>query len=184
MSIVYRHRRLDTNTVFYVGMGCNLKRAYSKRNRNIYWNNIVKKAGYVVEVLIKDLSQEEAFDLEILMIKEYGRKDLNKGLLCNLTDGGDGRSNAITTLKTRLIRSENAKKEYKPMPSRGLIKKETRSQKVLDKETGIVYETIVDACIVAKITLRHFKRCLYNERPNYTSFELIGEKQKYKCREK
>jgi hypothetical protein len=184
MSIVYRHRRLDTNEVFYVGMGCNTKRAHSKRNRSVYWVNIVKKAGYVVEILCENISQKEAFDLEIMLISEYGRKDLNNGLLCNLTAGGEGRKNVITSLETRLIRSKKGKKELKNMPKRGIIKKETRSQKVIDNKTGIIYDTIIDACIISNITLRHFKRCLYNERPNYTSFELIGEKQKYKCRKK
>ena len=184
MSIIYRHRRLDNNQIFYVGVGVNEKRAFVKRNRSLFWNNITSKTKYNVEIIQENLSQEDAFELEIFLIELYGRKDIKTGILCNLTDGGDGRTNVITSLKTRLIRSKKAIKEIKNMPVRGIIKKETRSQKVIDNNTGIIYETIIDACIISNITLRHFKRCLYGERPNYTSFELIGEKQQYKCRKK
>lgn len=42
---LYRHIRLDTNEVFYIGVSCNAnyKRAYSKTHRNQFWENIVKK---------------------------------------------------------------------------------------------------------------------------------------------
>jgi hypothetical protein len=182
MSIIYRHRRLDNNQIFYIGVGVNEKRAFVKRNRSLFWNNITSKTKYNVEIIQENLSQEDAFELEIFLIELYGRKDIKTGILCNLTDGGDGRTNVITSLKTRLIMSKNAIKEIKNMQTRGVLKKETRSQKVIDNNTGIIYDTIIDAAIIANITLRHFKRCLYGERPNYTTFELIGEKQKYKCR--
>ena len=40
MAYVYRHIRLDKNQPFYIGVGKNdndLKRAFSKCNRNSYW---------------------------------------------------------------------------------------------------------------------------------------------------
>lgn len=39
---------------------------------------------------MSDLSEEDAFDLEKFLIQEIGRKNINKGPLVNLTDGGDG----------------------------------------------------------------------------------------------
>lgn len=42
---VYQHIRLDTNEVFYIGIG-NIKRPYIISNRNIHWKNIVNKVGY------------------------------------------------------------------------------------------------------------------------------------------
>ncbi len=37
MAIVYKHIRLDNDTVFYIGIGKNQKRPYSKNYRNKYW---------------------------------------------------------------------------------------------------------------------------------------------------
>jgi hypothetical protein len=184
MAIVYRHRRLDTNKIFYIGVGVDEKRAFTKRSRNIFWNNIINKTDYSVEIIQKNLSQEEAFELEIFLIELYGRKDINTGILCNLTDGGDGRRNIIVNLETRMkISVTNTNKNHNPI-IRGTKKKETRNKYVLDTSTGKVYNTIIDACNIANISLRHFKRCLYGERANYTGFELVDEKQKYKCRKK
>ena len=87
--MVYRHRRKDNNEVFYVGVG-RKKRPYSMYSRNKFWYNIVNKTDYDVEILAKNLSAEDAYELEILLIKEYGRRDLKTGTLCNLTEGGEG----------------------------------------------------------------------------------------------
>lgn len=88
--IVYRHKRLDNGIVFYIGIGKRKERAFSKIGRNNYWKRIVDKYGYEVEIISKDLSREDAIELEIFLIKEYGRKDLNKGSLSNMTNGGEG----------------------------------------------------------------------------------------------
>lgn len=90
MAIVYRHRRLDNNEVFYVGIGKGLERVYSKNNRSKYWNRVVEKHQRTVEILASDLSWEEACELEIFLIQEYGRKNLGLGNLINMTDGGEG----------------------------------------------------------------------------------------------
>lgn len=90
MAIVYSHTRLDNNTVFYIGIGNEYKRAYSKHSRNSYWNNIVSKTDYKVNILFENLTWDEACKKEVELISLYGRKDLKKGLLANLTDGGDG----------------------------------------------------------------------------------------------
>lgn len=99
---VYRHIRLDINEIFYIGVGSkNLNRnhysieseyhrAYSKNNRNMYWKNITSKHEYIVEILIESEDHNFIKDKEIEFIKIYGRKDLKKGLLVNLTNGGDG----------------------------------------------------------------------------------------------
>jgi len=86
---IYRHLKPD-GTVFYIGMGSNIKRPYSKRNRNNYWKNIINKYGYEVQILSQNLSKKEVCDLEILLIEYYGRIDLGLGTLVNMTKGGDG----------------------------------------------------------------------------------------------
>ena len=61
---LYRHIRLDKNEPFYIGVGTKgdykhtktiseYKRAYSKGKRNTFWNNIVNKTGYEVEILLE-----------------------------------------------------------------------------------------------------------------------------------
>lgn len=37
MAVVYQHRRKDTNEIFYIGMGRDINRAYSKHSRNKYY---------------------------------------------------------------------------------------------------------------------------------------------------
>jgi hypothetical protein len=100
MYFLYRHIRLDTNQPFYIGVGkkpktyrsyrAEYQRAFIKDKRNIYWKRIVEKAGYKVEILFEADSSEEIFQKEKEFIALYGRSDLKTGILCNLTDGGDG----------------------------------------------------------------------------------------------
>lgn len=90
MAIVYQHRRKDANIIFYVGIGKNLKRAYSKKSRSKYWKDITKNHEYLVEILFDDISWEYACEIEIKLIQQYGRRDLGTGELVNLTSGGDG----------------------------------------------------------------------------------------------
>ena len=66
-TTVYRHRRLDTNEIFYVGIGRE-RRPYSKKDRNEHWKNIVSKYGYTVEIIAEDLSKEDACELEVFLI--------------------------------------------------------------------------------------------------------------------
>ena len=97
MAIVYRHRRLDTNEVFYVGIGKFLRRAYRKDQRNQWWTHIANKADYKVELLESDIPWEDACELEVFLIQEYGRKDLGTGCLVNMTNGGEGAFGRVLT---------------------------------------------------------------------------------------
>lgn len=86
---VYFHVNKKTSAVFYVGMG-NKRRPYMTQGRNKWWRSIVKKYGYDITIVHDNLKWEDAIDLEISYIASIGRRDLNKGTLVNLTDGGDG----------------------------------------------------------------------------------------------
>jgi hypothetical protein len=98
MAIVYQHKRLDNNELFYIGIGKTEKRAYSKNGRNRYWNRIALKVGYKVEIIFEGLTWKEACNKEKELIKEYGRKDLNTGILVNMTSGGEGTLEILKTL--------------------------------------------------------------------------------------
>lgn len=92
MAYLYRHIRLDKNVPFYIGIGKsdnNFNRAYSDKCRNLYWNNIKNTCEYRVEILLYDLTWEEAASKEIEFIKLYG-KISQGGTLCNISDGGNG----------------------------------------------------------------------------------------------
>jgi hypothetical protein len=101
MAIVYKHIRLDTGKPFYFGIGKTESRAYSTNNRNLFWKNIVSKTDYRVEILFRGLTWEEACEKEKEFIKLYGRVDLGTGILCNMTDGGDGQLGVVYTDRRR-----------------------------------------------------------------------------------
>jgi hypothetical protein len=64
--------------------------------------------GEIPKIKIQDdLSEEEAFFLEIQLIKHIGR--FPNGPLTNMTDGGDGASGAIRTKETRIKQGIAAK---------------------------------------------------------------------------
>jgi hypothetical protein len=110
-AYVYTHTRLDTNEIFYVGIGLqdNYKRASFRYSRTKHWNNIVKKCGWKVDIVADKLTWEDACKKEIELIKKYGRVDLGTGTLVNLTDGGEGPLNRITTPETRAKMSKTRK---------------------------------------------------------------------------
>ena len=97
---VYQHIRKDKNTIFYIGIGkiredslattdkMKHYRAYSKQGRNPIWKAITNKSEYSVEIISTGITKEEAIILEIQLIEKYG-KIKNKGLLSNISDGGE-----------------------------------------------------------------------------------------------
>lgn len=89
MAVVYQHRRLDTNEVFYVGIGETKKRSRVFHGRSIDWMQIAKESDISVEILFENIAIEDARKIEINLIKKYGRQDLGLGPLVNLTDGGE-----------------------------------------------------------------------------------------------
>ena len=69
-------------TPYYVGKG-QTKRAYRKEGPEDKSNVIIVESG---------LLEEDAFELEIELISQYGRVDIGTGILRNKTDGGEGGS--------------------------------------------------------------------------------------------
>jgi hypothetical protein len=117
MPHVYRHIRLDTNMPFYIGIGLDdiPKRAYEVgKRRSEFWNRIVNKHGYEVDILFENIPIELAKEKEKEFIALYGRIDLGTGTLCNLTDGGDGCNGWKATEET-LVKMRAAS-IYIPLP--------------------------------------------------------------------
>ena len=111
MALVYRHRRLDNNDVFYVGIASRSDRPISKKYRNSHWHNVVNKAGFNAEIIVDGISIEDAKELECLLISCYGRADLGTGKLVNLTSGGDGLCNISESTKNKMRLSQLGKKQ-------------------------------------------------------------------------
>lgn len=106
-KVIYRHLK-PNGEVFYIGIG-SLKRAFSDKGRNRFWERVAIKCGYEVQILKSNLSWEEAAELEIYLISFYGRRDLGTGTLVNLTEGGDGVINLSDESRKRLSDSKKGK---------------------------------------------------------------------------
>lgn len=107
---LYRHIREDSGNPFYIGIGTRQRghndksiylRAYTKANRSEFWENITNKTDYYVEILYESKSIEEIKRKEIEFIKLYGRRE-NGGMLCNMTDGGDGLNTSNVSVTKRM----------------------------------------------------------------------------------
>lgn len=143
---LYRHIRLDTNEPFYIGIGTvdkdrsigshekNYRRAYSKNGRTNFWKRIVEKINYEVEILLESDDYEFIKQKEIEFIALYGRRDLGKGTLVNLTDGGDGATRAKRTAES----IQKQKDHYKntPHPTKGIPRTEETKAKMREACKG------------------------------------------------
>lgn len=138
MSYVYRHIRLDKNQPFYIGIGKDesYKRAYDKTRRNNFWKNVVAKSDYEVEILMDELTWEQACEKEKEFISLYGRKDLNTGTLVNLTDGGEGGS-GMSELTKRIISQKMKNKKCALGTKRTNQFRENASEKMKGKKNAL-----------------------------------------------
>ena len=108
MYYVYSYLRED-NSPYYIGKGKE-GRAFTKGCKEIK----PPKDKTKIKIIKENLTEQDAFDLEILYILMFGRKDLDTGILRNKTDGGDGASGTIVSPETRRKRSERMKGVKRP----------------------------------------------------------------------
>ncbi len=87
---VYKHVRLDTREVFYIGKGHGNRASHTKRNK--YWMRIVGKTPYKISIIRDHLHEEDAFKLEKFFIAKYKNKGQCKA---NFTQGGEGTSGLV-----------------------------------------------------------------------------------------
>lgn len=128
---VYLHLKEDTKEPFYVGKGKG-QRALFKNGRSEFWQNVVKKHGYLIKIIMSELSEEQALSLEqvtIANLKEIGVK------LCNLTNGGDGVSGMKHSDASKMKMS--LAKKGKPSPLKGIPKTAEHIEKIASKKRGI-----------------------------------------------
>lgn len=202
-TCVYRHRRLDNNEVFYIGIG-NTERPYKKykSNRSKYWHNIINKTDYEVEIISSNLDVETAKELEIFLIQLYGRKDLGLGTLVNMTDGGDGCLNLKHSEETRkkqglgrknkpisesqilaIINANTGKKmsEESKIKMRLNNKKKliaigsVKKKKIIDTITGEIFNSMQECARVKNINYSTLQRSIKGKGKMFKHFKILND---------
>lgn len=126
---------------FYIGQGrhsgykISNKKRYSRaykthyngnKNTNVlaYCQNVANKleslgTPHTVEILYDNLTLEEVNNMEKLLIKRLGRRNIKTGILCNLTDGGEQNPMDDETIKRKhkeLMESKEQRMKQKCKP--------------------------------------------------------------------
>ena len=184
---IYRHLRKDSGEPFYIGLGkvYNPKakshekyysRAFQKTKRNRFWNFIVEKTEYEVEIIFEANDRQTIIEKEIEFITLYGRRDLGKGTLVNMSDGGDGMNNNIQseeTLEKRRKMYAEGKTGLKPL--RGADS--PRAVKVVEISTNKIFTSLTEAAEHLGISVSVFSANLNhsNNQSNKTGFKFFDE---------
>lgn len=183
---IYQHRRLDTNEIFYIGIGKTKQRAYNKYHRSELWKRVTNKVGYNVEIIAEADTLEEACQIEQYLIKYYGRRDLGLGNLINMTDGGEGFFNGTHSIKSKLKMSLSKKGKTSPNKGKKMseeqkikISKTNKGRKpsivslILDTQTGVFYNSITEASIYYDIKRTTLNAMLSGQNKNKTNLIII-----------
>jgi hypothetical protein len=173
MAVVYRHTH-DDGTIFYIGIGKRLKRAYTKDRRSPIWKYAVNKYGLNVEVLHDDVSWEDACKIEMDLIKQYGRKAFGEGTLVNLTEGGDGQLGLKASEETKQKMSESHMGLNTWSKGRVMSEEEKQSrQDYMDKHVPFA-----KGHIKSEETKRRISEKLKGRKPNYLGCKHTEEQRK------
>lgn len=147
---IYYDTRKPLMEPIYVGKGKNKR--YKSHLRKSSNSILERKINHIREVGLEphidlvwtNLYDYEAKELEIELIKRYGRIDLNTGTLCNFTDGGDGTEGKVCSESTRQLFSQQR---------RG--KSQTSAQLAANKNRIITKESCRKRSIANKGHRRH-----------------------------
>jgi hypothetical protein len=111
---VYSHIKKTDGKCFYIGKGTG-NRAKSEKGRNEYWHRIVNKHGFESIILVNNISEEKAFELESLICEQIGYENL-----CNITkQKGRGHSKSEETKQKLSVPRPNSGGKGKPKPGAG-----------------------------------------------------------------
>jgi len=100
-----------SNERIYIGKGKGkrFKQHLSRKDKHPFTQRLQKMASEnvepIIEFLCRDVDEEFSLFVEQEAISLYGRKDLKKGSLLNLTDGGEGTSGRVQSEESKKKRS-------------------------------------------------------------------------------
>ena len=134
---VYRWYYKDTNETFHIGKGKGRRYKEKSQSRNSFFKNIInkEKENVTSEILVDNLTEQEAWDLEKKLIAEYKAKGECK---TNFHEGGcggnTGKYNDPERSKKLSIAAKKRVGELNPMY--GKHHTEETKQKIKEKNLG------------------------------------------------
>jgi hypothetical protein len=150
------------------------RRAYQLSGRTEFWRSVVAKNNgkFSVEILWNCETEQEANLKEIELISLYGRRDLKKGTLVNLSNGGEGVSGVVISKEVIAKRSGLNHYNYRGLMERYAKEKEKRleKRKVIDTTTLQIFKTASEAASFVGISNKTLSRYLNGTKTNKTSF--------------
>jgi hypothetical protein len=177
---IYRHIK-PNGEVFYIGIG-NIKRPFERRHRNNIWSKTIKKyPNYEIDILKKNITIEEAKELEIILIDYYGRKCNKTGTLCNISLGGEGAFGRIATKEQRLKLSISHKGQlawnkglkHSNSHKENLKKNSGMAKEIINTETGEIYSSAAECARINNINYVTLSQNINGTRNNKTIFKQI-----------
>ena len=161
---VYMYLRED-GTPYYVGKGKG-KRAYAKRKG-------VKPPSSEDRIVFPytNMTEEDAFQKEIELISQYGRKDIGTGILRNLTNGGEGATGLIFTQEMRGKISRARKGKKHTAEAKEIISRTSRERMTVEKR-----QEISNRFRGSKLTEEH-KQKIKIALKNYMTSEVLEKRR-------
>jgi hypothetical protein len=168
---VYYHLNSKTKQLIYIGVGYHKRAWCFKWGRNKHYLNYVKKHGNpLVEIKYSNLTQDEAYELEINLIKEFGRIGIDKnGILLNKSEGGKtsakGNKQYITQeWKDKISKSNKGLKKHNFESKDKISTKNSKSVLQLDLNGNLIKEwkSQWEASFLLKINYKSINNCVMN----------------------